>query len=510
MIRLLKSLVLQIALTIPTLTIPALAAHAQDAQWHGPVAEFPGAPIFAPVVLPGTAEDGALREADYVQEEYFLSGAANIYREQADGTLAVGTPAVPYTTRLVILRPRDMARFNGVVQLGFSHPQFAGGQWGRIDTHVLRTGSAYALLAIGGDAGTRERSTPEWPVSTPLLLGWFAPARYGSLAWPQDDGIRWDVIGQASALLRQSAPDGPLRGARVERMYMSGWSFLGSTIRSWINFGFHDRYRQPDGSALFDGYLIGISAASVNAGHVPLNSADPQPDRRHEQLRLIDSPVIELTSEMEAITNVNPQRAQSDAVAGGYRIYELGGVSHRDSGLPGQARPATIQLQARLHPGVEMEAACRHGASDVPMRDIAQAALANLDRWVRTGESPPRADRLRVAEGGADFVRDAFGNPLGGIRVAQLDVPLVGYGVPAPADCFGGEPRRLLFRLPLAPEVLAQAYPGGRDDYLARFDARLDQLVAERWIMAEDALEQRHRARAYADFAFGPDSTHGQ
>lgn len=477
-------------------------AQAQEPRWAGPLAETPGSRIFAPAVLPGTAEDRAMRAAGYVQEEYLLSGSANIYGENADGTLNVRQADVPYTTRLVLVRPRDPRKFNGIVQLGFTHPQLGSAQWGRLDTLVLRSGAAYALLVIGGDEGTRQRSTAQWPVSTPLLMRWYDPARYGAFKWPDDDGIRWDVMGQAARLLRDPVARGPLAGLPVRHVYMSGWSFLGSTIRSWINFGFHERYRRADGSPVIDGYLAGISAGSVKAGHTPLNSADPYKDRNRELLREIDRPVIELTSEMEAITNVNPQRPDSDAVRGGHRIYELGGVSHQDSGISGQVRAASVQLMARRHPAIEPPVTCSVGDTDVPMRDVAQAALVNLNTWVETGKAPPSAGRMQVAPGGKDFVRDRFGNPLGGIRVAQLDVPLVRYGVPPAELCGGKVPQRNLHRLPVDRAMLRAAYPGGKREYIARFNARLKELIRQRWLLAPDAEVEARRAASYADETF--------
>ena len=488
-----------------SLALFAAPAQAATGRWSGPLPETAQSHIFSPVVLAGTAEDAALKAAGYVQEEYLLSGQANIYGENSDGTLNVRSTGNAYVTRLVILRPRDPKKFNGIVQMGFNHPQLASVQWGRIDSLVLSTGSAYALLAIGGDAGTRERSTAEWPVTTPKVFPWYDPQRYAAFRWGEDDGIRWDAMGQAASLLRDPGKDGPLAGLNVRHVYFSGWSFLGSTIRSWINFGFHDRYRRADGSPVVDGYLIGISAGSVPAGHTPLNSTDPIKDRNRELLRVIDRPVIELTSEMEAITNIYPQREESDAVAGGHRIYELGGTSHGDSGLSGQVRAASVQLQARRHPAVEPLVACTVEDTDVPMRDVAQASLVNLNRWVETGLAPPRAARMEVAADGKDFVRDRFGNPQGGVRVAQLDLPLVRYGEPAPELCGGKVPRRNLRRLPVDPAILRESYPGGTADYMARFRARQAELVRQGWLRAADADAQTPSVARQADRAFAAD-----
>ncbi|MEJ6008845.1 alpha/beta hydrolase domain-containing protein [Novosphingobium aquae] len=479
-----------------------LPAQAKEPRWIGPLVESAQSKTFAPIVLAGTRENAALKAAGYVQEEWLIEGAANIYHENADGSLQVRSADVPYVTQLVIVRPRDPRKFNGIVQMGFAHPQFANGNWGRIDTLVLRSGMAYAKLVIGGDPGTRQRSTTQWPVATPLLYKWYDPSRYAAFSWPQDDGVRWDVIGQAASFLRSGSHGGPLAGLKVRGLYVSGWSFLGSLQRSFINFGFHDRYRRTDGGPVIDGYLIGISAGAVAAGNVPLNSVDPVKERGRDMLRVIDSPVIELTSEMEAITNIYPMRAESDGVRGGHRIYELGGVSHSDSGVEGQATPARAQLAARGHPGIEREVTCSMAFSDVPMRDVAQAALVNLDTWVRGGKAPPRASRLQVAEGTKNYNRDGFGNPIGGIRAAQLDVPLVRYGVPDLAECGGKSPGRKLNRLPLDRATLMARYPGGSRHYLAQFDARADALVRQRWLLPADAAVQKMEARAFARLAF--------
>lgn len=474
---------------------------AQTAHWGAPLPETATSRIFAPIVLDGTAEAAALRQADYIQQEYLLSGTGNIYAEGPQGgPIHVAQQGIAYTTRVVILRPRDSRKFNGIVHLAFQHPSLAGTQWGRIDSLVLRTGAAYAVVINGGDAPSRKLGKPGWPVSAPLLPQWYDGARYKAFYVPEDDGLRWDIMGQSASLLRDPGTTGPLAGLRVRHVYLSGWSFLGSTIRSWINFGFHDRYRRKDGSPVIDGYLIGISAGSVEAGHVPLSSGGAAVDHRRDMLRSIDVPVIELTSSMEAITNVFPQTPDSDAVKGGHRIYELGGVSHLDSGISGQVRPSTVQLLARRHPSVDMPPACSVEDTDVPMRDVAQAALANIDRWVTTGQAPPRAARMQVE--GKDYVRDAFGNPLGGVRAAQLDVPLVTYAEAPAAACGGVVPRRNLKRLPVDPALLATTYPGDKADYLARFDARLAALVRDGWLLAPDAAQERLRARRYADQAF--------
>jgi hypothetical protein len=83
-------------------------------------------------------------------------------------------------------------------------------------------------------------------------------------------------------------------------------------------------------------------------------------------------------------------------VKGGHRIYELGGVSHLDQGTHAQFKPATEQLIARHHPAAKEAPVCTVEDTDVPMRDVAQAAMANIDQWVSTGKAPPHTSRMQV------------------------------------------------------------------------------------------------------------------
>lgn len=48
-----------------------------------------------------------LKSQGYVEEEYFISGKANVYDWPAPGPAVVRTPDAPYTTRVLIRRPVD-------------------------------------------------------------------------------------------------------------------------------------------------------------------------------------------------------------------------------------------------------------------------------------------------------------------------------------------------------------------------------------------------------------------
>jgi len=59
---------------------------------------------------------------NYIEEEYFISGKANVYDFDADGNVIIRTPDAPYTTRILIRRPADNAKFSGNVVVELNNP----------------------------------------------------------------------------------------------------------------------------------------------------------------------------------------------------------------------------------------------------------------------------------------------------------------------------------------------------------------------------------------------------
>lgn len=456
--------------------------------------------------LPGSPQAQALADAGYVREEWFQSGTASVYGYDAAGRIQVETADVPYTTRLVVVRPRDPARFSGTVHLNPGHPVMGNSTWGSIGPYVVEKGDAFVNVMIGADDNTRRAPPGPVPTMATRVLPWFNPDRYARIDWPaEEDGIRWDVFADTARLLR--GDNGPLGELRPTRIYASGWSFTGSFLRTFINAGFHDLHRQVGGGPLIDGYLMGISSSSFRSGYVPINSrsanlADDDPRRRN---RPIDVPVIELQSENEAITNREPQTRDKDAGPGAHRLYEVPGLTHGSGGR----RVSTSEQQIALRTGqpeTRRSDTCPYPQTDIDMAAFAAAAHENLDAWSRSGVAPPRAVRLQHRNGVQR--RDADGNTLGGVRPAQVSVPLARYGAaPEGTGCDPvraglGSPSIPMRRVPLSPERLRRLYPGGKAEYLRRFDAAIDALVAARWLRTADGAAQKAEARSHAEEAF--------
>jgi Alpha/beta hydrolase domain len=82
----------------------------------------------------------------YVEEEYFVSGTANVYARDAQERRVVRTADVAYTTRIIVRRPRAARKFSGAVVFEPIHPQTAGTlAWAAMADYIMpmsRQGSA--------------------------------------------------------------------------------------------------------------------------------------------------------------------------------------------------------------------------------------------------------------------------------------------------------------------------------------------------------------------------------
>lgn len=475
----------------PAITEPVL---------RGPL-ESSGAGIYGPAALPGSPAARELEDAGFHEEEYLLSGTGSIFTTGDDGPV-VSRGGVPFTVRLQVVRPTDPADFNGVVHLSGMHPFLGAMQWERYAHAVLSTGAIFVAVGTGTDARSRAQSTPEWPIAAPWVTRWFDSDRYRDLEWPDDDGLQWAVYSQTARMIRDRS-SGLLPDLDVQRLYSSGWSHLGSFQRTFVNEGFHDLARREDGAPLIDGYVIGISSAWQQPGLLPINSSAPVApigDARR-RLRPVDVPVIELLSQHEGQANNAPRTADVDQGPGRHRLYEVAGTSHQDLGVPVE-RSSRVQLARRHHPAAAPEAPQDFPDTDVPMRLFFAAVLENLDAWVTEGTPPPPSACLEFDAAGRVAVDD-LGNPRGGIRSVELDVPLARYGEPSKHwDSTPGNHFIPMQRIPLAPAELARLYPGGREDYLRRAEERARELVAERRLRADDLEAELAVIRNRAGDAF--------
>ncbi len=447
--------------------------------------------IFDPLAL-----GAPLLPEGYTTDEYFISGAANLYtyaNPPVRGEKLLLQPDVPYTTRILVARPIDPAAFNGTVVVewwnstaGFDtspvwHPSWE--YFGR--KGVVYVGVTNSTTSIGHLVGGC------------LLLGILPPptcgTRYASLSLPEN-GVAFEMVSQIAHLLKTQAAPNPLHpDYPVELLFHAGQSQQGGSMVTYAS-AFHF----PDN----DGYFVQAAgtARPINFG-TPCDDpdADPYPDctpRLQGDQRLVRDdlpvPVYRVLTETDMERTLEGDRRQSDS--GDFRYYETAGTAHVTvhEGLeiipPGVLGPE----------GLSLDEACEsplNTLADGPIfgKVLYNAMWENMERHARFGTPPPSGDLLLSS--GDELLRDADGNALGGIRVPQMDVPVASY---APRNTLNPDlpgflaPLGNLFcRLagavtPFSQATLDSLYPD-EGVLVSQLAERADALHLQRFLLAEEA-----------------------
>ncbi|WP_431874743.1 alpha/beta hydrolase domain-containing protein [Amycolatopsis sacchari] len=438
--------------------------------------------------LPGTGFGVDLESAGYREDEYLFSGSATTWTYDSRMRAVPEDSEVPYTTRILVRRPVDPARFNGVVQAEPLHPEYdTAPTWRALHPWILRTGAAWVGI-------TQE------PRMAESLRTEFDPGRYGSLSIPAPS-LRYDIVADVVTALRTGKLwDGP----EIARAYLSGWSMTGSFCRVFLGEGFHERRRLPGGAPVFDGYVVAISSGGAERAGYPGLSDMPAMDDARRTIGGHDVPVVELLSEAESETHEPVLRPDSDEPDDRYRLYQVAGTSHDSTG---PRHVLTNQEQYRRRGLPVPSQRIIETPNDARLDFVARAVFSLLDRWVAEGTPPPRADRFTFADG--DLARDDQGNVLGGIRTPWVEVPVARYhphSTPVPGACVPSpwmpmiEPEAMTWltgnTTAFPAELLSSRYPTA-DDYLTRYRESCFALVDQGFLLCGEvepllvAAEQR-------------------
>jgi hypothetical protein len=420
----------------------------------------------------------------YVAEEYILSGKADVYAAVAMADAAnmltrdnvadmarrssyvpqVVTAAQPYSTRIILYRPRDRQDFSGNVIVETAHP-LQGGRaivWSQLSGYFAQHGDIYISMPHPSTLEGLKRADPK---------------RYGALQ-ANDNAQLWDMLAQLGALLKSDASDNPLRGDHVRHLYMTGYSFTGAAAASFANFH-HDRSRLPDGRPLFDGYL-------------------PMADSMY--VRPLDVPVLRVMtqSDFNSFDGTKNRRDDSDAPDSRFRLWVVAGASHVNTSpiLEPAAAPwqsATPLAEPANLPNFSAQECTRKfpsgsGANDLPLTYVMISAFEHMYAWVDHATPPPHAARIATHEDGS-VSTDADGNALGGLRLPQLSAPDSVYGA-GTGECF-----LYGYRLRFTPQQL-HAHYATPAEYQQKVSAAVKEAAQQGWLRPQEAqlIESGSRA----------------
>ncbi len=376
---------------------------------------------------------------NYEAKEYFISGTTS------GGML--------YKTRIVIRKPKDNAKFNGLILAESMHP--SGNPW------VFHFTQTYAMTT--GVIGL------EILTSTPAGLAAANAARYKDLAVP--NGAANDILAQVGALLKSDHKDNPLSGLAVRKMILAGSSASAGVAQAYLT-NAHMAQRLADMRPIYDGFM---------------------PTSANGQIPVLDVPTILVPTMRETFAGAGTTQLDTDKL----RVYEFAGMAHIDSRVAGGYYPDP----------------CKYPISRYPMGAEMAVALDKLFAWVDKGISPPRADRFYVdfnpdnkpkldRDKGSLLALDEFGNVKGGIRNTYVDVPVKSFHVPnegadprisnpnhfiAARRINGADPDSQLcglgnFETALPKDQLKKLYKNPKD-YYNKVAQRYDELVKAGWAL---------------------------
>lgn len=419
-----------------------------------------------------------LRRVGYVEQEFFISGTATRYpsnptadQQRVDAT-PIGTSA--YTTRIVVRRPADGRRSAGVAIVDWQNVTAGHDidtEWGTNADYIVRHGWTY----IG--ASVQRVGVNGNPVGTPtggLGLTQWSPTRYGSLDLTAggtvvDDSQSFDVYTQIGRLAKGTSRTNPLSDLRLRHVYAGGASQSARFLGVYYN------TVQPI-ARVYDGVLLAIGGSAL----------PPRPE--------VGTKVFRVYTENDALRGIAVNRVPDSNVL---RTWEIAGASH----VPAYAttedqadfRATLGGIQTREFGAAAPLQCVNPGPSQIQSWAVFHAAYDALDKWVQRGIEPRRAQQLAITNPAppAQFLRDANGIVLGGIRLPDTEVPVAlndGFNAPVAG---GTNPLNGFCVLwgtsrPLSADALDTLYYG-TGDYRTQAGDSLERLLGQHFVLPEDA-----------------------
>ncbi|NUZ05398.1 alpha/beta hydrolase domain-containing protein [Piscinibacter koreensis] len=377
---------------VPRLTATSSVA---DATVTGPipVTVTPGDPSHN---YPQLATQFDLASKGYVEEEYFFEGTANTYQTPSLATGSVATSGHRYKSRMIVRRPTEASRFNGwviVEWVNVTSGYNLDALWQSSAAFFMREGYAYVGISAQR-VGVHQAGTG--------LVSW-SPVRYGSLDVTAggtivNDALSYDVFAQGAKAVGRPTGVDPLGNLpRSGRMLIaSGVSQSEGRLVTYYN-SIEPLHQ------LFDGYYLFLGLGGT--------------------LRTdVDVKVMKINTENDVLLLREALARQDDSDR--LRTWEVAGASHVSFQSGAVRTPMLIRDSLP-----QASTACALPAlSHVPVGHVLMPAYDHLARWIEDGTPPPVAPRIQIASFGnattpSTAVRDARGNALGGIRLAEIAVP---------------------------------------------------------------------------------------
>jgi hypothetical protein len=429
----------------------------------------------------------------YIEEEYLVSGNANVYEWAVDGSVSVKIPAAPYTTRILIRRPVDPGRFSGnviVETLNNARQYDWAFVWALSYDYIVNSGDVFVAVThspdgIGVLKNFDSLRYASLTLANPAPMETCGPDNSTSAS---EEGLKWDLISQIGVLLRSET--GPLAGFEVKSLVATTHTEELTTYANSI----HKFSKRSNGDPVYDGFVIKSEYAATD--RISRCALPPPEGDQRRIIRNAGVPVLRVITQGDVLGALSVRREDSDDPSDLFRLWEVAGAPHMDK-IYYQHMPV-VEDQVKFGQvgylvNWPMAYQCTPDIDllDFPvMRYAVNAAFSAMTSWINTGASPPRAERISVSRensGEPDIVTDSHGNALGGMRNVYLDVPVATYmdSSPGPAVCTN------LGRKEIFSWQKLESLYGNSENYASRVDQRLESLVENGWLTNKDSEKIR-------------------
>lgn len=469
---------------------------------------------------PFTVGGTDLEKYGYRLDEYFISGKTNVYDWGEDGEALepqIRTADVPYTTRIVMRRPKKPGGFSGNVWVEMNNPSRGWDveiQWPTVQEKVLRDGDIWVSVTVKPNviAALQRIDAQRY---APLSMANPLPHDQQACGMLQgeegydenlsklyENGLVWDILSQTGALVRSKDENNPLYKYDVKYVFATGESQSGFFLNTYAA-NFAENAKLENGKNVYDGF-ISVSGSGITT---PINQCADATGVEDPRSRLPKKHVpfmqIDAQGDIFQLGSYFWRQPDNDDPDAGFRLYEIAGAPHGPINTVNYQPPEEDIVKAGDLPtqapyaygGVEPK------ANQLPRHYIEPAMYANMERWVIDGILPPKAELLQVKEGGggtqttlfgstfkASFVKDEYGNVLGGVRSPYVDVPRATYMESATLKEGFAYAWSFGHQVDFTSEELQKLYGavGAQQNYIIKIEASVKQLVDDRWLEPEE------------------------
>jgi hypothetical protein len=444
---------------------------------------------------PFGSPDFDVAQCDYEIAEYRVEGDAVSYEWSGGAGPDISGwwdsragPAAAYCVRVIVVRPTDPGRFNGVLLVNWQTVT-GGADLGAPTRRDLERGYAWVGVTAQRIGVEGSPGLPDVLPRTPSLAEW-DPIRYAALHHP-GDAYSYDIYAQVGRLMRSTGqPDNPLTGLEPNMVIAVGTSQSAMRLGSYVNVA-HRR------DLVFDGFFLYLHLGVCP--YLPDQELAPSLTPIGEGLyggssKIRDDgsvPIMVLCSEFELAQNFPVRQPDTST----FRFWQVAGAAHVDVDVFA-SMAAVLERDGLSAPLREP------GGNEVRWQYVRDAALQRLVDWLGTSTPPPSIAPIEIDTAWPLTVRrDRHGNALGGVRLPELEAPTATH-LGTRTDMTNG-----------LAAVAGQTIPLSRDDvlrstpdiaaYLSAWDSAVDRLAGLGLVLDEDVAMLRARGRSIATRTFG-------